>query len=56
MSVTQAVRAFVHDGDFVADGGFGGVRMATSVIYEIIRQRKKKLVKAEHTICSWSKI
>ncbi len=46
MSVTQAVQAFVHDGDFVADGGFGGVRMATSVIYEIIRQRKKELVLA----------
>ncbi len=43
MSVSEAVRQFVHDGDYVASGGFGTTRIATSILHEIVRQRKKHL-------------
>jgi glutaconate CoA-transferase, subunit A len=49
MSVTEAVRRFVHDGDFVAFGGFGHVRVPMAVLYEIVRQRKRHLVMAGKT-------
>jgi acyl CoA:acetate/3-ketoacid CoA transferase alpha subunit len=49
MSVTEAVTRFVHDGDFVASGGFGHVRVSMAVIYEIIRQRRRHLVMAGKT-------
>ncbi|MEA2089222.1 MAG: CoA-transferase [Thermoproteota archaeon] len=43
MSVKEAVSKFVHNGDVVAFGGFGHVRVGMAVIYEIIRQRKRNL-------------
>ncbi|MGA2025863.1 MAG: CoA-transferase [Syntrophobacteraceae bacterium] len=49
MSVSEAVNRFVHDGDYLASGGFGGVRIATSVLHEIVRQRKKDLGLSGHT-------
>jgi 3-oxoacid CoA-transferase subunit A/glutaconate CoA-transferase subunit A len=49
MDVDDAVSKFIKDGDFIASGGFGHVRVSMSVIYEIIRQRKKNLVMAGKT-------
>ncbi len=49
MSVSEAVSRFVHDGDYIASGGFGGVRIATSVLHEIVRQSKKNLGLSGHT-------
>ena len=49
MSVSEAVSRFVHDGDYIASGGFGGVRIASAVLHEIVRQRKKNLGLAGHT-------
>lgn len=49
MSAAEAVQRFVHDGDLLASGGFGHVRIAMSAIYEIIRQRKRHLVMAGKT-------
>jgi 3-oxoacid CoA-transferase subunit A/glutaconate CoA-transferase subunit A len=49
MSVKAAVEAFVHDGDFIASGGFGHIRVAMAVVYEIIRQRKRHLIMAGKT-------
>jgi len=49
MSVRDAVARFVHDGDYLASGGFGGVRIASAVLHEIVRQRKKNLGFAGHT-------
>jgi acyl CoA:acetate/3-ketoacid CoA transferase alpha subunit len=49
MSVPQAVEKFVHDGDFVAFGGFGHIRIPMSLVYEIIRQRKTNLQLAGKT-------
>jgi acyl CoA:acetate/3-ketoacid CoA transferase alpha subunit len=49
MTVKEAVARFVCDGDFVASGGFGHVRVSMAVIYEIIRQRKRNLLLAGKT-------
>jgi glutaconate CoA-transferase subunit A len=49
MSVSDAVSRFIHDGDYLASGGFGGVRISTAILHEIVRQRKKKLGMSGHT-------
>ena len=49
MSVGEAVERFVHDGDYLASGGFGGDRIATAVLHEIVRQRRQNLGLAGHT-------
>lgn len=49
MSAAEAVGRFVRDGDLLASGGFGHVRVAMAAIYEIIRQRKRGLTLAGKT-------
>jgi glutaconate CoA-transferase subunit A len=49
MTVREAVRRFVHDGDYLAVGGFGGVRIPTALLHEILRQGRKKLGFSGHT-------
>lgn len=49
MTVAEAVARFVHDGDLLASGGFGHVRVSMAAIYEIIRQRKRGLTLAGKT-------
>jgi len=49
MTVSEAVSRFIHDGDYIASGGFGGVRIATAVLDEIVRQRKRRLGFCGHT-------
>jgi len=49
MSVKEAVSKFVHDGDFIASGGFGHVRVSMAIVYEIIRQKKRNLAIAGKT-------
>ena len=49
MSVKEAVSRFIQDGAFIASGGFGHVRVSMAVIYEIIRQKKRKLIMAGKT-------
>lgn len=49
MTVTEAVSHFVHDGDYFASGGFGGVRISTAVLHEIVRQRIQGLGLSGHT-------
>ena len=43
MSVAQAVERFIHDGDYLAVGGFGSVRIPTAVLHEIVRRRYHNL-------------
>ncbi|MBC7344710.1 MAG: CoA transferase subunit A [Clostridia bacterium] len=43
MSAEEAVRKFVHDGDYLAIGGTGVARGAIGLIMEIIRQNRKNL-------------
>jgi glutaconate CoA-transferase subunit A len=49
MPVAEAVRRFVHDGSYLAIGGFGADRIPTAVLHEIVRQRKQDLGFAGHT-------
>jgi acyl CoA:acetate/3-ketoacid CoA transferase alpha subunit len=49
MTAKEAVEKFVFDGAYIASGGFGHVRVSMSVIYEIIRQKKRDLTLAGKT-------
>ena len=49
MQVKDAVERFVHDGDYLAIGGFGANRIPTSVCHEIVRQGRRNLGFLGHT-------
>lgn len=49
MTVAEAVREFVRDGDYLAVGGFGVDRIPTAALHEIVRRRKQDLGFAGHT-------
>ncbi len=49
MSVREAVAQFVHDGDYLAIGGFGHIRVPMALVYEIIRQGRRNLALAGKT-------
>jgi glutaconate CoA-transferase subunit A len=49
MSVEEAVRRFVRDGDYFATGGFGTNRIPTAVCHEILRQGRQQLGFSGHT-------
>jgi len=49
MDIKTAVSKFVLDGDYLASGGFGHVRVSMAGVYEIIRQRKRNLTLAGKT-------
>jgi len=49
MTAKEAVTKFVKDGDYIASGGFGHVRVSMSIVYEIIRQKKRNLALAGKT-------
>ncbi len=48
-TVPDAVTRLVHDGDYLAIGGFGCNRIPTAVAHEIVRQGKQNLGFAGHT-------
>jgi glutaconate CoA-transferase subunit A len=48
-TVADAVARLVQDGDYLAIGGFGGVRLPTAVLHEIVRQSRQNLGLAGHT-------
>ena len=49
MRIKDAIKKYIDDGDYLAIGGFGHIRIPMALIYEIVRQRKKKLLVAGHT-------
>jgi 3-oxoacid CoA-transferase subunit A/glutaconate CoA-transferase subunit A len=49
LTVEEAIDAYVQNGNFIAFGGFGHVRVPMALLYEIIRQRKRNLVMAGKT-------
>jgi glutaconate CoA-transferase subunit A len=49
ISPKEAVSRFIKDGDFIASGGFGHIRVSMAIIYEIIRQKKRNLIMAGKT-------
>jgi len=48
-SLKEAVSKFLKDGDYVASGGFGHVRVSMASIYEITRQKRRNLTFAAKT-------
>lgn len=42
-TVKEAVSRLINNGDYIAIGGFGGVRIPTAALHEIVRQEKKDL-------------
>jgi glutaconate CoA-transferase subunit A len=49
MPLTKAIKTFVHDGDYLSLGGFGGNRSPIAACHEILRQGRKHLGFAGHT-------
>jgi 3-oxoacid CoA-transferase subunit A/glutaconate CoA-transferase subunit A len=49
MNIKDAVSKYVSNGDYLAMGGFGHVRISMSAIYEMIRQNKSALTIAGKT-------
>lgn len=49
-TVKDAITDYVKDGDYIASGGFGSNRIATSLLHEIVRQGRKHLGLAGHTV------
>lgn len=42
-TAAEAVRRYVPDGSLIATGGFGHIRISMSLVYEIVRQRRRNL-------------
>ena len=49
MSLKEAIEKFVHDGDYLAIGGFGANRTPIAACHEIVRQGRKNMGFAGHT-------
>jgi glutaconate CoA-transferase, subunit A len=49
MDLRDAVAQFVHDGDYLAIGGFGANRTPIAACHEIVRQGRKNMAFAGHT-------
>ncbi|MFK5953219.1 MAG: CoA-transferase [Desulfobacterium sp.] len=49
MDLKTAVETYVHDGDYLAIGGFGANRTPVAACHEIVRQGKKNMGFAGHT-------
>lgn len=49
MRIEDAVKEYINDGDYIAIGGFGHIRIPMAIIYEIVRQQKKNLSVEGHT-------
>ncbi|HVN72891.1 MAG TPA: CoA-transferase, partial [Desulfomonilia bacterium] len=49
MSLSKAIETFVHDGDYLGLGGFGGNRSPVAACHEILRQGRKHMGFAGYT-------
>ncbi len=49
VGLKEAVSKYVADGDYLAMGGFGHVRVSMAAIYEMIRQKRRRLTLAGKT-------
>jgi glutaconate CoA-transferase subunit A len=49
MELKDAIKEFVHDGDYLGMGGFGANRTPVAACHEIVRQGRKKMGFAGHT-------
>ena len=48
-TVTDAVKKYINEGDYLAIGGFGAIRFPSAVCHEIVRQKKKNITFCGHT-------
>ena len=48
-SIEKVVSEMICDGDYIAIGGFGSIRIPNAVLHEIVRQKKNNLGFAGHT-------
>jgi len=48
-TATSAVERFVKDGSYLGIGGFGHIRISMPMIYEMVRQKVKRLRVSGHT-------
>ncbi len=48
-TVKEAVKKWIHDGDYLAVGGFGTNRIPTALLHEILRQKVQNLGFSGHT-------
>lgn len=48
-TVKDAIAEYVHDGDYLAIGGFGAIRTPIAACHEILRQGRKNLAFCGHT-------
>ena len=48
-TVQDTVARLIHDGDYLATGGFGSVRLPTAILHEIVRTCKRNLGFAGHS-------
>ena len=49
MPLSEAIKNFVHDGGYLATGGFGGNRAPIAACHEILRQGRKNMGFCGHT-------
>jgi glutaconate CoA-transferase subunit A len=49
MGLKESVSKYVSDGNYLAMGGFGHVRVSMAAIYEMIRQNRRRLILAGKT-------
>jgi acyl CoA:acetate/3-ketoacid CoA transferase alpha subunit len=49
MTAVEAVETYIDDGDLIASGGFGHVRISTPILHELIRQDVQELVMSGKT-------
>ncbi len=48
MSAAKAVELFIHNGDYIATGGFGSSRFSTAILHEIVRTHRHNLGLSGH--------
>jgi glutaconate CoA-transferase, subunit A len=48
-TVHDVVQKYIPDGAYLAVGGFGGIRIPTAILHEIVRQKRKNLGFSGHT-------
>lgn len=49
MTAAEAVETYIDDGDLIASGGFGHVRISTPILHEMIRQDVQELIMSGKT-------
>lgn len=49
MGISEAIKKYVHNGDYLSTGGFGHIRIPMAALYEIVKQEINNLSVSAHT-------